>query len=660
MIHDTTKKYSASVFILYDFALLNAAFILVHFIKNQTWVINDAYLQLLGIFYLAWGLVSFIARKFDLARYPNMKAGYIQLIRNNIFLLYLLALALVVTKTYHFSRIQTFGTTVLLFALEAISFSLAYSFSDLKARGNTDSDSEIQYSFKHISLTTVFVDWILMTASFFLMNYLKRGTFELTENYQDMLFVVYAIWLIASASTQKFANRDYRNYYYALAPYIKSMLFMVATMAVIVFAFRMFYLSRLQMIGGFGLLLVLESVYVFYRFLTRNQQKAQEDIHTVDEVYQSFRQEELPFELEKINSARNKEIISVRSKLRNKYLKHLPDLYDCVEKHITLDTIDEEDAVVLDTHTMFNIENVENHSASMFVNLHKVNDFRFINRYFLEVHKKIFNGGYFIGKVDTIATYRRRFFKKFPWIIGSVLYPFHFIFKRMMPKLPGIRKVYFFITRGKNRVLSKAETFGRLYFCGFKVIGEKEIDDSLYFIAQRVKNPSIDRSPSYGPTIQLKRVGLDGKIFFIRKFRTMHPYSEYLQDYVYQRNSLSEGGKFKNDFRLTEWGRWMRKMWIDEIPQLLNFWRGDISMVGVRALSEHYFSLYPKEMQQFRTQFKPGLVPPYYADMPKTFEEIVESERNYLINKKQHPFTTDLKYFFKAWYNILFKKARSA
>ena len=91
LIHDTTKKYSAGVFILYDFALLNAAFILVHFIKNQTWVINDAYLQLLGIFYLAWGLVSFIARKFDLARYPNMKAGYIQLIRNNIFLPYLLA-----------------------------------------------------------------------------------------------------------------------------------------------------------------------------------------------------------------------------------------------------------------------------------------------------------------------------------------------------------------------------------------------------------------------------------------------------------------------------------------------------------------------------------------------------------------------------------------
>jgi hypothetical protein len=45
--------------------------------------------------------------------------------------------------------------------------------------------------------------------------------------------------------------------------------------------------------------------------------------------------------------------------------------------------------------------------------------------------------------------------------------------------------------------------------------------------------------------------------------------------------------------------------------------------------------------------------------MPKSFEEIVESERRYLLAKKEAPLTTDLKYFFKAFYNIFFKKARS-
>ncbi len=89
-------------------------------------------------------------------------------------------------------------------------------------------------------------------------------------------------------------------------------------------------------------------------------------------------------------------------------------------------------------------------------------------------------------------------------------------------------------------------------------------------------------------------------------------------------------------------------MWIDEWPQIINFFQGDLNLVGVRALSEHYFGLYPKDLQDLRTRFKPGLVPPYYADMPKSFDEIVDSERHYLLSKQKYPLTTDLKYFFRA------------
>jgi lipopolysaccharide/colanic/teichoic acid biosynthesis glycosyltransferase len=102
-----------------------------------------------------------------------------------------------------------------------------------------------------------------------------------------------------------------------------------------------------------------------------------------------------------------------------------------------------------------------------------------------------------------------------------------------------------------------------------------------------------------------------------------------------------------------------RRLWIDELPQIVNFFRGDLALVGVRALSEHYFELYPKDLQDLRTQFKPGLVPPYYADMPKSFEEIVDSERRYLQSKQKRPFTTDVKYLSKAVWNIVVKKARS-
>ena len=60
-----------------------------------------------------------------------------------------------------------------------------------------------------------------------------------------------------------------------------------------------------------------------------------------------------------------------------------------------------------------------------------------------------------------------------------------------------------------------------------------------------------------------------------------------------------------------------------------------------------------------RIQFKPGLVPPYYVDLPKSFEEILDSERRYLEKKQKSMFITDFKYFSKAIVNILFKGARS-
>ena len=139
----------------------------------------------------------------------------------------------------------------------------------------------------------------------------------------------------------------------------------------------------------------------------------------------------------------------------------------------------------------------------------------------------------------------------------------------------------------------------------------------------------------------------------------MHPYSEFIQKDVFDKNSLAVTGKFKDDFRITSWGRVLRKLWIDELPQIYNWIRGDVSLVGVRALSKHYFSLYPDDLQKLRIQFKPGLIPPYYADMPGDFDEIVTSELRYLNKKIKNQFTTDLIYFLYAFNNIIFRGARS-
>ncbi|GHA46085.1 hypothetical protein GCM10007103_28950 [Salinimicrobium marinum] len=297
--------------------------------------------------------------------------------------------------------------------------------------------------------------------------------------------------------------------------------------------------------------------------------------------------------------------------------------------------------------------------SSPLVNVHKVNDARYLNKFFETINAKLPEGGIFVGKVEEYNSRKLRLGQRNPKALLYITLPGDILFNRVFPRLKSTRKIYFALTKGKGRVLSRAETFGRLYSCGFEVIDEKEINNELYFIAQKIKAPYFDTSPSYGPFIKLRRVGKDGKPINVYKLRTMHPFSEYLQEFIFKKNELQEGGKFKNDFRISREGKIFRKIWLDELPMIINLIRGEMKIVGVRPLSTQYFNLYTKELQTKRTKTKPGLLPPFYADMPKTLEEIMASEMKYLEAYEKAPFQTDMKYFWLAVKSILFKGARS-
>jgi len=231
--------------------------------------------------------------------------------------------------------------------------------------------------------------------------------------------------------------------------------------------------------------------------------------------------------------------------------------------------------------------------------------------------------------------------------------------KRVLPKFGMTKGLYFLITRGENVVLTRAETLGRLISSGFNIIHEDYVDNLCYISCRKNGFPTNGQNPNYGLFVRLKRIGKNGKIINVIKLRTMYPYAEYLQEYVYSNNNLSKGGKFNNDFRISTHGKIMRKLWIDELPMIINVFAGNLKIVGVRPLSRQYYNLYSKELQKKRLRSKPGLIPPFYADLPKTIEDIQESERRYLDAYEKHPFLTDWKYFWLAWYNIIFRKARS-
>jgi lipopolysaccharide/colanic/teichoic acid biosynthesis glycosyltransferase len=95
-----------------------------------------------------------------------------------------------------------------------------------------------------------------------------------------------------------------------------------------------------------------------------------------------------------------------------------------------------------------------------------------------------------------------------------------------------------------------------------------------------------------------ERIGLNNSRFQIWKFATM------------LKNSMNMGTgsiTLQNDFRVTAIGKVLRKTKINELPQLINILKGDISIVGPRPLVENDFYAYPPEIQNIIYKVKPGL-----------------------------------------------------
>lgn len=293
------------------------------------------------------------------------------------------------------------------------------------------------------------------------------------------------------------------------------------------------------------------------------------------------------------------------------------------------------------------------------INLVRVNDIPQLNSFFAVVNQKLLPGGLFTGCMQTSAQLKRQILQRYPVWFSWPYYVLFFLINRVLPKIWLTQGLYLFFTGGRYRVISEVEVLGRLVYCGFEIVDFREIGEELYYTVRKARHSISNGTPSYGVVFRMRRIGQGGRPVYIYKLRTMHPYAEYLQAYIHAKNNLQSNGKFKDDFRIATWGRYLRRLWIDELPMVLNWLKGDIKLVGVRPLSEHYLSLYPEEFLKRRLHCKPGLLPPFYADLPEGFDAILASEARYLEAYEKHPYRTDMRYLLCILHKILIQRARS-
>lgn len=156
---------------------------------------------------------------------------------------------------------------------------------------------------------------------------------------------------------------------------------------------------------------------------------------------------------------------------------------------------------------------------------------------------------------------------------------------------------------------------------------------------------------SKGPMIYVsKRVGKNGKIFNFYKFRSMYKDADDRLEELLKHNEV-EGGvtfKMKNDPRMTPFGKFIRKFSIDELPQLFNILKGDMTLVGPRPCTLREYELY-NEKQKQRLLVKQGLTGQWqvHGRSNTTFDEMIEMDLDYIQNKRG--FWYDIKLILKTF-----------
>ena len=317
---------------------------------------------------------------------------------------------------------------------------------------------------------------------------------------------------------------------------------------------------------------------------------------------------------------------------------------------------------VICDRNQFGILQIPEYQYDTIVDMTLLNDMRGINKRLCVVNQKLPDEGRYVCCYRPQEYIKQKMLRRYPPVLRWIVYSLYFLQKRVWPRLLLTSRLYYDVTKGRKRMLSKTEVLGRLYYCGFEVDEIVPMGHIEYVFAHRHSQPyPQERLKVYGPLIKLPRICKNKQIKYFYKFRTMHPYAEYIQQYVFDaRGGMDIADKSNDDFRITSWGKVMRKYWLDELPMLINWFKGDVKLVGVRPLSKGMFETYPKWLQDKRTLSKPGLIPPFYIDHPETFDELFASEDAYLTEYLQHPFRTDCKYFFMTMRSILGRKTHSA
>jgi hypothetical protein len=347
------------------------------------------------------------------------------------------------------SRILIAGTLFLSFICELFFIYLNYAVNI-----NREIKIKIRFSFS----TFFYFFSLLISLLFYAYNYFRP---EFLSKDILLLIILFPVWFFSSFFVHQYSpinKNNFWDYFYLL---FKSGIIFISLVAFSTFMLKYdfdfslmpFIVSIVYSIGSITLFTIL--------FLIQTPE-------TTDEVKTKLLRATLEIESEivdRIEKKSEKYFIPngnpfnpyLEEQLGSIYLRHYQPVFKFIEDSLDLTSFDIRRAVMIRSADTYNVEVLPNYSYEFYLNLHELNDLRRINNYLIEINRRLVDGGVFVGRIEPLNLRFKRYNNKYPYYLARFFYFFDFIWKRVFPKMPFIRKIYFAVSKGKNRTISLAE-----------------------------------------------------------------------------------------------------------------------------------------------------------------------------------------------------------
>ena len=155
------------------------------------------------------------------------------------------------------------------------------------------------------------------------------------------------------------------------------------------------------------------------------------------------------------------------------------------------------------------------------------------------------------------------------------------------------------------------------------------------------------------------RIGRDGKNFNLYKFRTMKHsrdkiLAEYFNNHPKEKIYWDENQKLKNDPRITRIGYFLREFSLDELPQIFNVLKGDMSFIGPRPILDSEKKKYDRNFDYYK-KVKPGMSGLWQVSgrNDTSYDDRIKFDVEYI---QKQSFILDLKIFLKTFYVVFTRK----